>query len=74
MRGETVQVQHVTPDTVNAEERWKISKRLQRNDRIHLCWQRLVPSEELCQPCDREATGQRIDGEASAVLSLDCGE
>ncbi len=74
MHGETVQVQHVAADPVNTEERRKMTKRLKRNDRIHLGGQRFVFREQLRQSGDRQSTGQHVDGEASAEPSLDGGE
>jgi hypothetical protein len=62
MHRETVQVQHVAANAVNAEEWWKVAERLKGNDRTQLCIRRLLMHEELRQASYSQTTGQHING------------
>jgi hypothetical protein len=61
MHRETVQVQHVAANAVNAEEWWKVAVRLKGNDRTQLMG-RLLMHEELRQASYSQTTGQHING------------
>ena len=61
MHRETVQVQHVAANAMDAKEWCKVAERLKSDDRTQLCWGRLLSRKKLRQASYSQTAGQHIN-------------
>src|SRR5262249_2105618 len=74
MDGKAMQVQHIAANSVNAKERWKVARRLKRNNWIGRGILRFDFGEGLRESRDCKAPGQDIDCQTSPEARFDSGE
>jgi hypothetical protein len=74
MRRETVQVQHVSPDAVDAKEWRKVTERLKRNNGVQLRIGQFLMRKYLREVRDRQAPGQNIHSQTLPEAGFNGGE